>query len=356
LADDSQKTEQPTGRKLAEARSHGQLVQSREINSLFMLAAGAFIALMLAPSLGGRMEATLARFLEVGSLSDEGGVLWNALLALLGEIVGAFLFPLLLIIGAAFGGSYVQNGLVIAWDRVGFNLGRLSPAGGFTRIFSFNNAIEFIKSTAKFALVMALVGWLALPDLRKIETLIGLDPSALMREIHIMLLHVALGVLLVIAALAVFDYAWQRFSFMKAMRMTRQEVKDENKQTEGDPLIKSRLRQIRVERARRRMMAAMPNASVVVTNPTHYAVALQYEMGAKGAPKVVAKGVDFLAQKIREIAEAHEVPLVENPPLARALYANVELDQEIPPEHYRAVAEIISYVFRLKGKLRARSA
>jgi flagellar biosynthesis protein FlhB len=141
---------------------------------------------------------------------------------------------------------------------------------------------------------------------------------------------------------------------MRQMRMSKQELKEEHKQAEGDPAVKARLRQIRMERARRRMMAAVPTASVVVTNPTHYAVALKYEMGSKGAPRLVAKGADLIAKRIREIAEENDVPLVENPPLARALYGSVELDHEIPPEHYRAVAEIISYVFRIKGKFRAR--
>jgi flagellar biosynthesis protein FlhB len=163
-----------------------------------------------------------------------------------------------------------------------------------------------------------------------------------------------LGALVLVALLALLDYGYQRLSFMRQMRMSKQELKEEHKQAEGDPAVKARLRQIRMERARRRMMAAVPTASVVVTNPTHYAVALKYEMGSKGAPRLVAKGADLIAKRIREIAEENDVPLVENPPLARALYASVELDHEIPPEHYRAVAEIISYVFRIKGKFRAR--
>jgi flagellar biosynthetic protein FlhB len=138
------------------------------------------------------------------------------------------------------------------------------------------------------------------------------------------------------------------------MRMSKQEQRDEYKETEGDPFIKGKLRQIRTQRARKRMMAAVPKASVVVTNPTHFAVALQYEMASAGAPRVVAKGADLIAARIRELARQHGVPVVENPPVARALYATVEIDQEIPPEHYKAVAEIISYVLRLKGKLAKR--
>jgi flagellar biosynthetic protein FlhB len=141
---------------------------------------------------------------------------------------------------------------------------------------------------------------------------------------------------------------------MNSMRMSKQEVKEEYKQQEGDPFMKGKLRQIRTERARRRMMAAVPNASVIVTNPTHFAVALKYEMNSAGAPRLVAKGADLVAARIREVAREHGIPIVENPPVARALYATVELDQEVPPEHYKAVAEIISYVFRLKGKIRPR--
>jgi flagellar biosynthetic protein FlhB len=155
--------------------------------------------------------------------------------------------------------------------------------------------------------------------------------------------------LLVVAA---GDYGYQRWSFMKKMRMTKQEVRDEHKQMEGDPMIKARMRSMRRERARQRMMAAVPKSTVVVTNPTHYAVALKYEMDTMDAPILVAKGVELVALRIREIAQENDVPIVENPPLARALYATVELEQEVPQEHYKAVAEVIGYVMRLKGALK----
>jgi flagellar biosynthetic protein FlhB len=178
--------------------------------------------------------------------------------------------------------------------------------------------------------------------------------AALPGELQGQMLRLLAGVAAVLAGLAIFDYGYQYFDFRKSMRMSKQEQKEEYKQTEGDPHIKAKLRQIRMERARKRMMTAVPEASVVITNPTHFAVALKYEMGAAGAPKLVAKGADLVAARIRELAKANDVPLVENPPLARALYASVDLNQEIPPEHYKAVAEIISYVFRLKGKLNAK--
>ncbi len=353
MADDS-KTEQPSQRKLSRARSEGQVVQSREINSLFMLTAGAAVVLLLAPSLARRMSVTFTHFLDPATLLDGGGIVWGAVINLLSGIAGALILPLLVFIVAAIASSALQTGFLLTFEKVGFDWSRLSLLSGVNRLFSLSSAVEFLKGLAKVAAIAAIAGGLLLPEGARLPLLLGLDPADLVAEVHRLLLRLVLGVLLLSATLALLDYVYQRFSFMRSMRMSKQEVKEEHRQSEGDPMVKGRLRQIRVERARRRMMAAVPTASVVVTNPTHYAVALAYEMGAKGAPRVVAKGADLIAQKIREIAEANDVPLVENPPLARALYANVELDHEIPQEHYRAVAEIISYVFRLKGKLQPR--
>ncbi|MGO8920485.1 MAG: flagellar biosynthesis protein FlhB [Stellaceae bacterium] len=349
------KTEQPSQRKLNNARRQGQVVQSREINSLFMLSTGAVIVLLLAPPLARRLDVTLALFLDPASLSsDRGGILWGAIETLFGEIAGAMVLPLILLVVTAIAGSVLQTGFVLATEKIGFDLSRLSLLSGVGRLFSVRSAMEFIKGMAKVATIVTIAGWMLLPEVDRLPLLAGLGAGALAAEIHRMLLHLMLAVLLLVAALAVLDYGYQRLSFLHSMRMSKQELKEEHKQAEGDPMVKARLRQIRMERTRRRMMAAVPTASVVVTNPTHFAVALAYEMGDKGAPKVVAKGADLIALKIREIAEENDVPVVENPPLARSLYASVEIDDEIPQEHYRAVAEIISYVFRLKGKLQPR--
>jgi flagellar biosynthetic protein FlhB len=266
----------------------------------------------------------------------------------------AAVLPLLLLVVVAIAGSVVQTGLVFAVEKLGFDLARLSPLAGFQRLFSMRSGVEFLKNLAKVGAVMALAAMLLMPEIGRLPMLASIGAGALAGEIHHLMLRLFLGVLGLVAALALVDYGYQRMSFMRQMRMSKQEVKEEHKQAEGDPAVKARLRQIRMERSRRRMMAAVPTASVVVTNPTHFAVALRYEMGSKGAPRVVAKGADLIAKRIREVAEENDVPLVENPPLARALYATVDLDREIPPEHYKAVAEIISYVFRLKGKMRPR--
>jgi flagellar biosynthetic protein FlhB len=352
-ADDNQRTEQASQRKLAQARAQGQVAQSREINSWFMLAAGAAVVLLWGPSLARPLQGTLTRFLDPATLLAREGILWEAVRAMLGTVAISFALPLALFVAAALAGSLVQTGLVLATDRLGFDLSRVSPIQGFTRLFSLRSMSEFLKSLVKVAAVGAAVLWLLAPELDRLPLLADVGAPGLMTEIHQGLLRVALAVLAALAAIALLDYLYQRFAFLRSQRMSKQEVKEEHKQAEGDPMVKARLRQIRMERARRRMMAAVPSASVVVTNPTHYAVALKYAIGDKGAPKLVAKGADLIAERIREIARENDVPIVENPPLARALHAGVELDQEIPSEHYRAVAEIINYVFRLKGNLRS---
>jgi flagellar biosynthetic protein FlhB len=353
--DSDQRTEQPSQRKLAQARGQGQVAQSREINSWFVLATGAAVVLLWGPSLVRPLLATLARFLDPASLLDGDGILWDAVRSMLGTVATSFELPLALFVAAALAGSLVQTGLVLATDRLGFDPSRVSPIQGFSRLFSLRSASEFIKNLIKVAVIAAAILWLLAPELDRLSLLTKVGVPGLVAEIYQGLLRVALAVLVALAAIALLDYFYQRFAFMRGQRMSKQEVKEEHKQTEGDPRVKARLRQIRMERARKRMMAAVPGASVVVTNPTHYAVALKYEMGDKGAPKVVAKGADLIADRIREVARENDVPIVENPPLARALYGGVEIDHEIPAEHYRAVAEVINYVFRLKGKTKART-
>jgi flagellar biosynthetic protein FlhB len=189
-----------------------------------------------------------------------------------------------------------------------------------------------------------------LPVVNEIPTLTGLSLLDILAYMHSHAVHMIIVLLLIFTVIAVADLYYQRFTYIKNLKMTKAEVKDEFKQQEGDPMIKSRLRQIRIEKARKRMMAQVPKADVVITNPTHYAVALQYDNAKMAAPTVIAKGMNLIATRIRELAEEHKVPLVSNPPLARILYDTVELDQQIPTQHYRAVAEVISFVYKLKKK------
>jgi len=218
---------------------------------------------------------------------------------------------------------------------------------GAKRLFSKQALANFVKGLAKLGLIGALMGWLLWPERHRLDALVMTDVAALMdltRTLSIKLLGAVVGVLAIIAAL---DYLFQYRTWFQRQKMSLREMKEEFKHSEGDPTVKARIRQIRVERSRKRMMAAVPKASVVITNPTHYAVALQYDRGMN-APLCVAKGIDGLALRIREVAREHGVPVVENPPLARALHATVEIDREIPAEHYKAVAEVIGYVMRLR--------
>jgi flagellar biosynthetic protein FlhB len=188
------------------------------------------------------------------------------------------------------------------------------------------------------------------PMVQGFEHFIGMDFIDILNEVHRVMMKMMVGIIIVVLIITIADYAYNHFNFYKQQRMTKKEVKDEHKQSEGDPLIKGKIRGLRMQRARQRMMAAVPKADVVVTNPTHFAVAMKYDPGSSRAPVVVAKGVDFLAANIRKIAEEHKIPIVQNPPLARALYDTVDIDREIPAEYYRAVAEVITFVFKLKGR------
>ncbi|HUZ72582.1 MAG TPA: flagellar biosynthesis protein FlhB [Stellaceae bacterium] len=350
-SDGGQKTEEPSQRRLQRARDEGQVAQSREINTWFLLATSGIIVIFLAPAIGHSLVGLLGAFVDPTRFLSADGILWPAVVADLRAVMAAFVLPMLLLTAAAAAGTLAQIGFVFATDKLGFDVSRVSPLAGFGRLFSFRSLVETLKSLAKMVLVGTVAATMLRGEIMRVP-LLGLAPEDLPAEIERLVLRLLLGVLSVLTVLAGADYVYQRLSLLRSLRMTRREVKDELKQSDGDPLIKARLRQIRTERARRRMMAAVPGASVVITNPTHFAVALKYEMGESGAPRVVAKGADLIAQRIRDIATENGVPVMENPPLARALYASVELDREIPPEHYKAVAEVIGYVFRLKGKIR----
>jgi flagellar biosynthetic protein FlhB len=350
--DSGQQTEEPSSRKLAEARKRGQVAQSREVNTWLMLMSGAGVVLFMGPAAATNITLTLRAFLTFQYYIDSNGIRWNAIEATAGQVAFMMVLPLVIFIIAAVVGTLMQTGLIFATEKIGFDVSRLSPMGGIKRMFAIKSIVEFGKNMAKIAAVATIACYVALPKVGALDYMIRQPAEYIPHAIYALMLKLLIGVLSMVTVMAVFDYGYSRFSFMKSMRMSKQEVKEENKQSEGDPIIKARLRAIRMNRARKRMMAAVPKASVIITNPTHFAVALVYDMGGSGAPKVVAKGADLVAFKIREIAKEHDVPIVENPPLARSLYANVEIDREIPPEHYKAVAEIISYVFRLKGKMR----
>ena len=350
--DDSQKTEEPTQKRLEDARQHGQTASSREVNHWFMIGAASLWISVFGPGAARDIGAVMLKFVESPDLIEsDPGHLQVVMLAVMRDVGFALLIPFLIMCAAALATGLVQGGFVISFDRITPKLEKISLVAGAGRLFSLRALVEFLKGLLKLSIVAAVVTMLIMPRMRNLASFTGLETVQVAGLVFDLSKSVFIDVLSVVSVIAAIDFLYQKWEFRKNLRMSRHELREEFKQTEGDPMIKSRLRQIRMERARRRMMAKVPEADVVITNPTHYAVALKYDPGEMTAPTVVAKGIDFLAQKIRELAEEHKVAIVENPPLARALYSGVELDQEIPAEHYKAVAEIIGYVFKLKRKI-----
>jgi flagellar biosynthetic protein FlhB len=349
--DDDSKTEEPTSKRLQEARDKGQVAQSREVGNAAMLLAGTVAVLAIGADAAGKIFWTLRSFIErphAFAMDPDAAILlmWS----IAGEIGWALLPVFVLLLVAGLGASFVQHGFVVSAEPIKPKWSKLSPAAGLKRIFSTRGMIELVKSLIKVSVVAAAAVLAVVPWLGGVEQWVGLGVDDLLATTVGLALRMLAGVVSAMVLIAVLDYGYAWWDHYRRMRMTKQEVRDEGKQQEGDPHIKSKIRALRVERARRRMMQQVPKADVVVTNPTHYAVALKYDPERMNAPRVVAKGVDQVALRIRQVAQEHDVTVMENPPLARALYAGVELDHEIPEEHYRAVAQIIGYVMKLKGR------
>jgi flagellar biosynthetic protein FlhB len=318
-----------------------------------MLLGAAFGLAVLAPGIMHGVTATAFKFVESPhAISLDVENMQEALSGLLLDIGWAVAPIVGLMVVLAIVANVGQVGFLWAPTKIAPQLQKISLINGVQRLFSMRTVVEFLKGLAKLVAVGAVAFGLVFSAMNDIELISSFSLGQILDRIQLVAILLTAGTVAVMTVVAALDYAFQRRSFIKQMRMTKQEVRDEHKQAEGDPQIKARIRRLRMERAQKRMMAAVPEADVVITNPTHFAVALAYDMEAMSAPRLVAKGADVLAQRIREVAEENEVPLVENPPLARALYASVELDQEIPPEHYQAVAQVIGYVMRLKGELR----
>jgi len=349
--DDASKTEDPSERKLGEARGKGQVWQSKELGHWSMFFAMVMILAFMGNGIAQDVTKAVVPFFEqADQIRLDPGNLGRVLVATSWEVLKPLIFPLSILLFVAIVPTVVQTGFLFTAEPVKPKLEKLNPMQGLKRIFSPAAAMETGKNLIKLAIVGTIIYWILKPELSRVDQLVGLDLLDAMAELKDQTIKLLAGVLAIMLVLAIGDIAYQRYSYLKKMRMSKQDVKEEYKQSEGDPMVKMRLRQIRMERSRRRMMANVPKATVVVTNPTHYAVALQYEPESMPAPKLVAKGADLVAKKIRELAEEHKVPIVENPPVARALYGSMEIDETIPPEHFKAVAEIISFVFKLKKR------
>ncbi len=350
--DDAQKTEEPTPKKLEEARKKGQVPLSREVNNWMMLFAGTILVAGLSVPVFHDLGEVMKVFLEQShALPPVPGGLSIILGETLKTVLMILALPLVILVLIAFLGPFVQVGPLFAPESIKPDFSKVSPIKGFGRLFSIRSVMEFAKGVLKLAMISIVGVVILMPYFGQIEHLVGLPMPLLLKEIQSLVVWLMMGVLIVLLVIAVVDLVFQRAQHTKKMRMTKQEIKDEYKQTEGDPHIKAKLRQLRAEKARQRMMQAVPSADVVITNPTHYSIALKYDPDAMEAPKCVAKGINEVALRIREVAKEHGIELYENKPLARSLYDVVEIDEIIPLEYYKAVAEVISFVFKKKGKL-----
>lgn len=350
--DEASKTEEASERKLERAREEGNVPLSQEVKSWFMLFAALMMLWGLAPYVMKKTTAISLKFIERPSeLPVDPLGLRDLLRETSFDLFLILLLPLGLFMILAAASALVQIGFLYAPKRMEIKWERINLFANAKEFITKAKIVDMIKGIFKISAV-GYAGWLIVkPRILDILSTSAFDTASVLALLYKLLLLILLTMVMIVFVIAFADYFYQKFSYLKRQRMTKQEVKDEYKQMEGDPQIKMRLRSIRMERLRKRMMSNVPKASVVVTNPTHFAVALRYEPEeGMEAPIVVAKGQDFIALKIKEIAAANNVPIVENPPLARALFASVEIDSPIPTEHYAAVAEVIKYVYQLKGK------
>ncbi|HXA37596.1 MAG TPA: flagellar biosynthesis protein FlhB [Phenylobacterium sp.] len=354
--DATSKTEEPTPRKLQQARERGEVVKTPDLPTMASLAAAATVVALGGGYLSRNLVTALTPFLaspDAMSLEGHGGMqIMRAALMAAVPAVGAVI---LAACAAGVAGNLVQTGFVFSPERLAFDPQKFSPVAGFKRIFGIDGFVQFLKSLLKVFLTGLLAWWVLNPHLKEMENLASVDPIAMLGFAADILRRLVFAVAVFLTVVAGGDWFWQRQRFMNKMKMTKEELKEDFKQSEGDPHIKAKQRQMRNARAKRRMMAEVAKATVVVMNPTHYAVALKYDASETPAPMCVAKGLDSLALKIREIAEAAGVPVIEDPPLARALYAAVDIDEIIPPAHYEAVAKIIGFILSAGRKVAARS-
>ncbi|HZL38776.1 MAG TPA: flagellar biosynthesis protein FlhB [Pseudolabrys sp.] len=346
--DSTEKTEDPSQKRLDEALKRGDVVKSQEVSTWFIIAGATLVLMTFSDGMSSQLAATLRGLVANAHAIDMDGPALPRLFQKIGaEMIAAMAIPFLLLMLAALGGNLIQHKLVWSLEALAPQFSKVSPAAGFKRLFSKQALANLAKGLIKMVLVGGVLTVLMWPERGRIMALERTDPAAVMPLAQTLALKLLGAVVAMMAIVAIADYLFQYRQWYERQKMSLRELKEEFKQNEGDPAIKGKMKQVRQARQRRRMIAAVPKATVVITNPTHYAVALKYERGME-APICVAKGVEALALKIREVAGEHSIPIVENPPLARALHATVEVDQPIPVEHYKAVAEVIGYIMRLR--------
>ena len=349
--DDQEKTEQPTGKKLDKAREKGQVPKSQEVSSALILLSASGALLFVGPwmfrSLAELMQGV---FQNLGTLEMQGASVRAFLLEIFTQFILVMMPFMLVIVVVGIGANLIQVGFLFTLEPFSPKFSKFNPITGMKKFVSLRSLTELIKSMLKISYIGG-ISWLVLKgELDAIPSLIDMGVGQILSFIGVVALKVMFYVSLGLMVLAAIDFTYQRWQHNKDLMMSKQEVKDEHKQSEGDPKVKSRIRQLQREMARRRMMAAIPDADVVITNPTHLAIAVKYNSEEMFAPQIVAKGAGLVAEKIRAAAVEHHIPIVENKPLAQTLFKAVEVGDFVPSDLYRAVAEVLAYVYRLKGK------
>jgi len=346
----SSKTEKPTPRKLRKAREKGQIARSRDIPAAAVLLGVVLILYYFGRNIVHGLELEMLHMFRMKTPSELSILAVTTILRDISFRIAIIIVPLLFgIVFLSVGSNAAQGGFAISNEALKLHFDKLNPSKGFKRIFSKNGLVQMAKSLA-IMVVVSIVCWQVVnKHMTLFPRLVLMDVRQLFYWVGTISYEILIRVAVLMVILAIADYFFQKYQFTEQLKMSKQEIKDEHKEMEGDPITKGRIRRIQREMARKRMMNEVATADVVITNPTHYAVALSYKMGSMEAPKVVAKGADFLAQRIRELAREHDVPLVENPPLARTLYKTVKVGSYIPGELYRTVAEILAYIFKARN-------
>jgi flagellar biosynthetic protein FlhB len=350
MSDANEKTEEPTSKKIEDSRKKGQIARSKELSTALVLIASGISFLLIGSQIASALfEVTQRTF----TLSRDETYDFTHMFQAWGFAIKTISMPVLLymviVTIAGIYGNIALGGYNFTWDGAAPKAQKISPIAGFKRMFGMNSVVELLKAIAKFV-VVALMAYLALVMFK--DEALHLDLELYPRNLFHALDLIAWGFLFMCCALipiAIFDVPYQNYKHNKEMKMSMQEVKDERKNADGDPQVKSRIRKLQYQAAANRMMQEVPNADVVVTNPTHFSVALKYDQFGNRAPTLVAKGVDEMAMHIRTIANAHEVPIIASPMLARAIYYSTEANHDIPEKLFMAVAQVLAYVYQLKA-------
>ncbi len=348
MADDEEKTEEPTSKKIEDAKKEGNVGKSAEVVGAAVLLFGSVYILFFSSfSVMEIKKLMLFSYSFIGEELDGNlyySIVFSVGITLLKSLAPLFLLVFILVLTS----NWMQFGFVSVPLKL--DLQKLDPIKGFKNIFSLKKLLEALKLTAKLTIIVAVMFLLFSLTYKDILYMMNQDTNATLKSIVDLSIYFIMTILFIIIVFAIMDFYFTKFYYMKSLKMSKQEIKDEYKNMEGDPQVKGRIRRIQMQMAQKRMMSNVPSADVIITNPTHYAVALRYDNTKNKAPLVVAKGIDFIALRIKEVARENDIPIIENPSLARSLFEQIDVDKEIPSDFYKAMAEIFSYVYELKRK------